>query len=99
MVTKRFFKFDIDGASYWVVAVDLPHARRVLRESGTEFGQEGRPFDEIKENGLVTEQELSHEQAFKTRCDWSDHDDDSGKLHGTKHLTECEVGEWFSSEY
>jgi hypothetical protein len=95
MVTKRFFKFDIDGASYWVAAVDLPHARRVLRESGTEFGQEGRPFDETKENGLVTEQELSHEQAFKTRCDSSE----DGKGHGTIPLSECELGEWFSSEY
>lgn len=89
---KRFFKFEIDGATYWVVAVDLDNARDVLRESGAEFGQEGESLDSATERGLVSSKEIT---GTRVKVDTSE--DDRGR--GMIPLSECDLGEWFTSEY
>ena len=42
---RKFFLCEEDGADWYVVALDLEHAKKILRDSGYEFGQEGVPFD------------------------------------------------------
>jgi hypothetical protein len=88
---KRFFRCDDgDGRAEWfVVADDLEHAQRLLRDLGSEFGPGGVPFDEA---GLVWREMSVEQAASKTRCHRED---------GTPPiaLSDAEVGEMFCSEW
>ena len=69
--TKRFFRL-ADGADYLVVARSPEHAEQILRDTGLEFCAEGLPYDEAKERGLLSWEELSTERAATKRVFLSD---------------------------
>ncbi|MGN6108952.1 MAG: hypothetical protein ACTHU0_27850 [Kofleriaceae bacterium] len=87
---KRYFRADDDGVRYSVVANDLEHARRILRECGVGFGESAAEVGREP-----TWEEFDAERAGRVRCDTSE--DDRGR--GTIPLTECDLGEWFCSEW
>ncbi|MGN6107254.1 MAG: hypothetical protein ACTHU0_19255 [Kofleriaceae bacterium] len=86
---KHFFRADDHGVRYWVVARDLNHAKRVMRDCGIEFG-----VSSSEAGKDPAWEELDAERAGHTRCDTSE--DDRGR--GMIPLTECDLGEWFCSE-
>lgn len=88
---SRFFRFDDGGATYWVVATDLEHARRILRGTDIEF-DDGLSFDKAMEKGAIVCTELTRERAEALKAT----DEHDGT---TRKLAECDVGSWFSSEY
>lgn len=92
---KRYFHVDDGGASYYLVARDLDHAKQLLRDSGVEFCDEdgdSHPID-APEVAAVAWREISAESAGKRRV-WLG---DSGAAPAAM-LSECEVGDWFTSE-
>lgn len=92
MADKRFFVATDDGdVDYSVVATDLDHAKNILRESGVEFGDPGRPLDEAN----LEWSEMSLERAQQVRCQTAESDNDRGVIP----LSEADLGEWFCSEY
>jgi hypothetical protein len=91
---KRFFEADeADGdVIYTMVAADLGHARWILRNAGVEFGDPSVGFDEADRAGLLVFRELTPPEVAKRRC----HTEDA---RGVVPLAECEIGEWFCSEW
>lgn len=88
---KRFFKLDESGCVFWwIVAVDIDHAKNVLRKQGSLHGRYEQSIDEATD---VVWSELTPEQAAKVRrC----HRDDGGP---PRALAECEIGDAFCSEW
>jgi hypothetical protein len=86
---KRFFRFEDGPALYYAVARDLDHAKNMLMDAGIEWGD---PSSTTPPEPV----ELSHESAGKVRCDMSEVEDVPGRK---QPLTECKIGEWFSTEY
>ena len=94
--TKHFFHVDDGGASYYLVARDLDHAKQLLRDSGVEFCDEdgeSHPID-APEVAVVAWREISLEDAARRRV-WLG---DSGGAPEAR-LSACEVGDWFTSEF
>lgn len=90
-VKKRYFLLDDDYAWYVVVATDLDHARKIITDSGIEFGDPSVPLPEAeKRDGLVWS-EFTPEDATKNNVML----DDGRRVS----LTECALGDWFCSEY
>lgn len=90
-MTKRFFELnDADCVWYVVVAVDLDHAKNIVRKSGVRFGEDSVPLDEAQD---LEWSELSKEQvARRQRCHTEDH-------RGVIPLADAGIGEWFSTEW
>lgn len=92
---KRFFRVDDGGAIYFLVALDLDHAKQLLRDSGVEFTAEdgySYPID-APEVAAAEWREISAQAAARKRV-WLG---DDGAPPQTV-LAACSVGEWFSSE-
>ncbi len=91
---RRFFHLDDEGnVSWWIVATDVEHAKRILREMGAEFGQDGVFLDEAERQGLVEWEEMDAERVARVlRC----HRDEDGD---TRPLADCEMGDSFCSEW
>ncbi len=87
----RFFECDDDDeVTYTIVAIDLDHAKNVIRKAGIEFGSPSQPLDRAV--GL-TWRELSKERVARMlRC----HTDDE---RGVIPLAQARIGEWFCSEW
>lgn len=93
---KRYFKIeDRDGATYYVVDENEESARDRLRDSGVEFGQYSLSFYAAMERGMLKTTELTAQRASEIRCDTADDDRGRGRIA----LSECDLGEWFSTEY
>lgn len=87
---KRFFVATDDcDVDCIVVAVDLDHAKSILRDSGAEFGDPSEPLDKAN----LEWSEMTHEKATTQRCHTDDH------RGGVVPLADCEIGEWFCSEW
>ncbi len=92
---KHFFYVDDGGASYYLVARDLPQAKQLLRDSGVEFTADdgdSYPIDAPEVSG-VEWREISAEDAAKRRV-WLG--DDGAPPQSV--LAACEIGDWFTSE-
>jgi hypothetical protein len=92
---KRFFHVDDGGASYYLVARDLDHAKQLLRDAGVEFTAEdgdSHPID-APEVADVRWREISVADAA-TRRVWLG---DSGGAPQVA-LAACAIGDWFTSE-
>ena len=92
---KRFFHVDDGGASYYLVAQDLEHAKQLLRDSGVEFTSDDgddHPIDAPEVAG-VEWRELSAQDAAKKRVCLGD---DGSAPRSV--LSACEIGDWFTSE-
>jgi hypothetical protein len=92
---KRFFHVDDGGASYYLVACDLEHAKQLLRDSGVEFTADdgySYPIDapEVANSSWC---EISAQDAARRRV-WLG--DDGTPPQSV--LAACEIGEWFTSE-
>jgi hypothetical protein len=85
-VAKRFFRADDNGVDYWFVAANMEHAKRLIIEAGVDL-------DDLDEPAEWSE--LTEEAAKAIRCNTSD--DNRGR--GTIPLAECDLGEWFCSEW
>lgn len=95
MTDKRFFRFEDAkyGEPYYiVVAVDLDHAKRILRESQVEFGDPSLPLDQLPP-GAYEWSEIHADRAATKMVDFNE--DGRGRIP----LAECAVGDWFCSEY
>lgn len=93
----RFFRCEelpFCDPSYTVVARDIGHAKQILRDSGCEFGDPSKPYDAAEADGLFAWDEIDQERAARIHVDFCG---DRGL--GRVLLTECELGDWFSSEY
>lgn len=96
-MNKRFFHVDDDGASHSVVAIDKQHAVRLLDYAGNHYSQDGdKSIAEALASGVAKIFEIGFERAMTVRCHTQDSDDPG---RGTIPLSECRIGEWFSSEY
>ena len=95
MNDKRFFSADDGGASYWLVARDLDHAKQLLRDAGVEFTSEdgdSYPIDAPEVADAVW-REVSAQDAAKKRVRLGD---DGAPPESV--LAACELGDWFTSE-
>jgi hypothetical protein len=93
---KRFFHVDDGGASYYLVARDLEHAKLLLRDSGVEFTSEAGdsyPIDAAEVADVVW-REISAQDAANRRV-WLG--DNGGPPQAA--LAACEIGDWFTSEF
>jgi hypothetical protein len=92
---KRFFGVDDGGASYWIVARDPDHAKRILLDAGVEFTDDDGDTSAIDDPrfAMLDWVELPAERAAETYC-WSE--DGCGEH---KPLTQYAIGDWFCSEY
>jgi len=90
---RRFFQLD-DGTSYFIVARSPEHAEQIMREAGVEFSAEGLPYDTAKIRGLLSWQEMSADHALIRHVHLND-----GAGNGPVPLTQCEIGDWFCSEW
>lgn len=90
MTVKHFFELSLNGATpcYWICAVDQAAARATLDSSGIDL-------DLDPSERPMTWRELTRDEAAKLRCDT----DEDGRGRGKIPLTECDLGEWFSSEW
>lgn len=95
MTDKRFFHVDDGGASYYLVARDLEHAKQLLHDSGVEFtADDGASYSiDAAEVAGVEWREISAPDAAKKRV-WLG---DSG-APPQSILSACEVGDWFTTE-
>lgn len=92
---KRFFHVDDGGASYYLVAHDIEHARQLLRDCGLEFTADdgySYPIDAPEVSG-VEWREISAQDAARKRV-WLGDDGTSPQ----SVLAACAVGDWFTSE-
>jgi hypothetical protein len=94
-VTKRYFGVDDGGASYWIVARDLDHAKQLLLDAGVDFTDDDGDTAAINDPRFASLEweEISPERASQVMC-WSE--DGRGKY---QPLAEYEIGDWFCSEY
>ena len=94
-VDKRFFHVDDGGASYYLVAKDLEHAKQLLRDSGVEFTAEdgfSYPIDAV-EVAEVEWREISAQDAARKRVMLGDDGTPPQSV-----LSACNLGDWFTSE-
>ena len=92
---KRFFHADDGGASYYLVARDLDHAKQLLRDSGVEFTAEdgfSYPID-APEVAEVEWREVSAQAAARKRVMLGDDGTPPQSV-----LAACAIGDWFTSE-
>lgn len=92
---KRFFHVDDGGASYYLVANDLDHAKQLLRDSGVEFTAEdgfSYPID-ATEVAEVEWREISAQSAARKRVMLGDDGTPPQSV-----LAACQIGDWFTSE-
>ena len=92
---KRFFHADDGGASYYLVARDLDHAKQLLRDSGVEFTAEdgfSYPID-APEVAEVEWREVSAQAAARKRVMLGDDGTPPASV-----LAACAIGDWFTSE-
>ena len=93
---KRFFHVDDGGASYFLVAHDLAHAKQLLRDSGVEFTSDdgdSYPIDAPEVAGAQW-REISAADAANKRV-WLG--DNGGPPQAA--LAVCAIGDWFTSEF
>jgi hypothetical protein len=92
---KRFFHVDDGGASYYLVARDIGHAKQLLRDSRVEFtADDGASYPiDAPEVADVEWREMSSQDAAN-KCVWLG---DDGAPPQAK-LSSCDVGDWFTSE-
>ena len=88
---RRYFQMN-DGATYTIVAISHEHAEQILRDSGSEFGQWGRPYDEAKAAGELSWEEMHDEQVWRTHVYIDD-----GRTR--RPLCSMKPGDWFCSEW
>lgn len=88
--TRRYFRIDDGGAETWLVATDPAHAARLVE--GVEFGDPAKPLSEATdEDGRpLRVVEVTAERASRVMC----HTD-----NGVRPLLECDLGDWFCSEW
>lgn len=94
-ISKRFFHVDDGGASYYLVARDLDHAKQLLRDSGVEFtSEDGNSYliDDPHVAG-VEWREIDAEDAAKKHVWLGD-----GGAPPQSALSTCDLGDWFTSE-
>jgi hypothetical protein len=92
---KRFFHADDGGASYYLVARDLDHARQLLRDAGVEFTSDdgdSYPID-APEVASAVWREISAQDAARRRVRLGD---DGAPPESV--LAACALGDWFTSE-
>lgn len=92
---KRFFHADDGGASYYLVARDLDHAKQLLRDSGVEFTAEdgdSYPID-APEVASAEWREISAQDATRRRVRLGE---DGAPPESV--LAACALGDWFTSE-
>lgn len=96
MTDKRFFYADDGGASYYLVARDLDHAKQLLRDAGVEFtADDGGSYSiDAPEVASAVWREISTADAAKRRV-WIG---DSGAPPESV-LAACAIGDWFTSEF
>jgi len=88
-VIKRYFAMD-DGADYVVVAQDMAHAEQILRDAQIEFGQWGKSYDECKADGDISWEEMTDQEVQNAKVD----------IDGVSTpLVDCNLGDWFCSEF
>lgn len=91
MSDKRYFHLDDEYCTYTVVATDLGHARKIIDESGAEFGDPSVRLEDAAARGDDLHwSEVSAEDAATITVFDDPH---------TRPLTECALGDWFCSEY
>ncbi len=94
---KRFFTMDempCGEPSYTFVARDLEHAKQMLRDSHCEFGDPSMPYDAAEAAGMFDWKEIEPTRAAKINVDYC-----GDKGRGMTPLAECDLGDWFCSEY
>lgn len=94
-VDKRFFSVDDGGASYYLVARDLEHAKQLLRDTGVEFTADdgdSYPID-APEVAAVVWHEISAQDAARKRVRLGE---DGAPPESV--LAACQLGDWFTSE-
>lgn len=92
---KRYFGVDDGGNDYTIVAVSVEHAKAILRAYGVEFTKEDGDSAPIDDPAFANLDwyELSPAAVAKLqRC----HTDDG---RGVIPLTECQLGDFFCSEW
>ena len=92
---KRFFHADDGGASYYLVARDLDHAKQLLRDAGVEFTSDdgdSYPID-APEVASATWREISAQDATRRRVRLGE---DCAPPESV--LSACALGDWFTSE-
>ena len=86
----RYFTMQDGGASFVIVAHDLPHALKILVDAGLEVTDDGGDSMPVGQADHLEWGEIQpHEAATRT----VQHD------NGPRPLTSCDIGDWFSSEY
>lgn len=93
----KFFQCGDDAVYYIVVALDMEGAKHVLRAAGVEFGDPSVPLDQAED---LTWKEIPAARAASIRCDTGDDDRVSPPhIPGLIPLIECDLGEYFCSEW
>lgn len=92
---KRFFYVNDGGASYYLVARGLEHAKQLLRDSGVEFtADDGDSYAiDAPEVAEVRWHEISAQDAARKRVRLGD---DGAPPESV--LAACAIGDWFTSE-
>ena len=92
---KRFFHVDDGGASYYLVANDLGHAKQLLRDCGIEFtAEDGFSYSiDAAEVAEVEWREISAQDASRKRVMLGDDGAPPSSV-----LAACQIGDWFTSE-
>lgn len=89
---RRFFTVNDGGATYFLVARTVDHARQLLRDSGVEFTDDdlcSASVDDPRFAHLVWT-ELTADRAAEIVTHGED---------GTRPLSERELGDWFCTEW
>ena len=93
---KRFFHVDDGGASYYLVALDLAHAKQLLRDAGVEFTSEAGDTYSIDapEVADIEWREIPADVAAQKRVWLGDNGAPPQAV-----LAVCSIGDWFTSEF